>query len=411
MQVPAAQSLKLTNDTLTICIELDDGPTPVSASSATARQSLDSQSLYPLFPSAHYDPAMEHVFDKAALSDFAFIAEGKPIHVQRHVVAAKVSIWKPQIRHSLMKVRSPNNHPLAISIPMNAFAAQATLPYIQTALDARLLGQLCILAERFGAERKLLHMCVRRFDSLLTKENAVEMLQLFGHETDLLQEIIALLICKEFGAVRETSAFQSLISSFSGPADPKEQCMKSKRLLAILRRLKTGTAAMGNNTSEKDALSAPPVMDPVRLVAFRQLLSTRPVADVRFIIDGKVVFAQKCVLSSLSDFFRVMFSGAWSEDSLDNKNGVSVVRVEDFPHATLVAMLNYLYLLELDPHASLTDLGLLYRPFPTSSLAMRINMMLYTLARGYFVQNFNLVRKSSEFVHVVRAYWEYEDAI
>ncbi|KAJ3259634.1 hypothetical protein HDU77_001734 [Chytriomyces hyalinus] len=457
LQVPAAQSLKLTNDTLTICIEFDDGPTPVLAGSTTAQTSvsvpnLNSQTLYPLFPAAHYDPAMENVFDNAALSDFAFIADGKPIHVQKHFIAAKVSVWKApdsQLTDGIPQQPACTIHPFEC-IPNTSYTAlhsflaflySGRLPLLEsqdTASDARLLGQLCILVERFGAEQKLLRTCVRRFDSLLIMANAIDLLLLFGHESDSLQEIIAFVICRQFGAMRKTSAFQSLISSFVGPSDREEQCMKSKRFLAILRRLKAGTTAIGDsNMSNTYALSAPSVMDPVHSVAIRQLLSTPSVSDVRFVVEGKVVYGQKCLLSSLSDFFRVMFSGVWSEGGIDDQNGVSVVRVDDFPHATFLAMLNYLYVSELDPHANLMELGLLYicaDKYQITNLSelvlSRISHqmspetishflfgyayqyeVLNSLAQEYFVRNFNLVRKSTEFVHVVRAHWEYEDAI
>ncbi|KAI8838541.1 hypothetical protein BJ741DRAFT_681487 [Chytriomyces cf. hyalinus JEL632] len=426
--VPANQLVKVTNDTLTIHIEFDDGLTLASASSATALQSLDSQTLYPLSPAAHHDPAMENVFDNAALSDFAFIAEGKPIYVQKHLLLQKSPHGKFQtisveIRHPLMEVCS---NPPAQSIPLNVFPTQATLHYIH-------FSRFCIQDD----SRYLNPKRPRRMHVCLDNSNAVELLLLFGHESDTVQELIVSLICKEFGAVRETTGFQSLLSSFVEPGDREEQCMKSKRFLAVLRRLKTGTAAMSGGKSRSDALFTPAVMDPVRSVAFRQLLSTPSVADVRFLIEGKVVFAQKCVLSSLSDFFRSMFSGAWSEGGVDDQDRVSVVRIEDFSHATFVAMLNYIYLLELDPDASLMELGLLcgcadkYQITNLSSLALnRISYemcpetlshfffayayryeVLYILARGSFVRNFNLVRKSTEFVRVVRSYWEYEDAI
>ncbi|KAI8838534.1 hypothetical protein BJ741DRAFT_648070 [Chytriomyces cf. hyalinus JEL632] len=468
LQVPAAQSLKLTNDTLTICIEFDDGPTPVLERSATAQTSVsvpnpNSQALYPLFPAAHYDPAMGNVFDNAAFSDFAFIADGKPIHVQKHFIAAKVSAWKlpPDVRQdSPLNAGSPQHeqqpactiHPFEC-IPNTSYTAlhsflaflySGQLPLLEskeTASDARLLGQVCILAESFGAEQKLLRVCLRRFDSLIAAENAVDMLLMFGHESDCLQEIIAFVICEQFGAVRETSAFQSLISTFEGPGNREEQCVKSKRLLAVLRRLKTTAAVTDDgetwDSSEKDALSAPAVMGPVHSVAIRQLLSTPSVSDVRFVVEGKVVYGQKCLLSSLSDFFRSMFSGAWSEGGVEDQDGVSVVRVDDFPHATFLAMLTYLYVSELDPRASLTELGLLYicadkyQITDLSALVLsRISQqmspetishflfgyayqydVLISLAQEYFVRNFNLVRKSTEFVRVVRSYWEYEDAI
>ncbi|KAI8838540.1 hypothetical protein BJ741DRAFT_601415 [Chytriomyces cf. hyalinus JEL632] len=442
LQVPAAQLLKLTNDTLTICIEFDDGPTPAAA-------------LYPLFPAAHHDPAMEKVFNNPALSDFSYIADGNPIHVQKQFVEAKVSVRKAP---TLFRRDSPPTHgslqqPACTIHPFEcvpntsytalhsflAFLYSGRLPLLEseeTASDARLLGQLCILAESFGVN-SLYRYCIRRFDTLLNAANAVELLLLFGHESDTVQELIVSLICKEFGAVRETTGFQSLLSSFVEPGDREEQCMKSKRFLAVLRRLKTGTAAMSGGKSRSDALFTPAVMDPVRSVAFRQLLSTPSVADVRFLIEGKVVFAQKCVLSSLSDFFRSMFSGAWSEGGVDDQDRVSVVRIEDFSHATFVAMLNYIYLLELDPDASLMELGLLYacadkyQITDLSALVLsRISQqmapetishflfgyayqcdVLISLAQEYFVRNFNLVRKSTEFVRVVRSYWEYEDAI
>ncbi|KAJ3259629.1 hypothetical protein HDU77_001727 [Chytriomyces hyalinus] len=434
LQVPANQLVNLTNDTLTILIEFDNGPTLASTSSATAQQSLDSQALYPLFPAAHYDLTMENVFDNAALSDFAFIAEGKPIHVQKQLVAAKLSAWKAP---NDFRVDSPPTHgrpeqPACSVHPFEcipntshtalhsflAFPYSGRLPLLEsenTASDARLFGQLCILAESFGVNN-LYRYCMRRFDTLLNAANAVELLMLFGHESDTVQELIVFLICEEFGAVRETTGFQSLLSSFVEPGDREEQCMKSKRFLAILRRLKAGTTAIGDsntsNTSERDALSAPPAMDPVRSVAFRQLLSTPSVSDVRFVVGGEVV-------------------------GIDDQDGVSVVRVDDFPHATFLAMLDYLYVSELDPHANLMELGLLYvcadkyQITELSELVLsRISdqmspetvshflfgyayqyEVLNSLAQEYFVRNFNLVRKSTEFVHVVRSYWEYEEAI
>ncbi|KAJ3212739.1 hypothetical protein HDU83_000495 [Entophlyctis luteolus] len=247
----------------------------------------------------------------------------------------------------------------------------------------------------------------------------------------------------------------------------------SKQLLSILRRLKTSKKSSGvveqmdssltvkNGKLSKDIVAdmpldkngnlaklAPSSVTPRRSKAFRTLLTNSSVSDVHFVIEGKTIYGQKCVLASLSEFFNAMFTGAWSESVTET---TTVVEIVDFNFTTFSAMLEYLvilkhnqtepdlflqYLEEIDYNATLIDLGLLHLcadkyqildlvDKTTSLISSKFSIHniseflfgfayqnddLYSLALDYFLSNFDEIRVCSEFATVIRKSWMYADS-
>ncbi|KAI8622677.1 hypothetical protein BC830DRAFT_1088317 [Chytriomyces sp. MP71] len=498
-----APLLDLTNDTLKLDISFREGPSPPIPSSDrneslvahgeawmkpvrlnSTPQAIDLASLYPLFPSANYEPAMEILLDNHSLSDFIFIAEdnAKAIHIHTAFLRAKVPAWTPKPSSNLVNTTPcytgggisaqkplPRQYFLDTPYPVLhsflAFIYSGRLPLLErkdTAFDVYVLGHLLLLSEQFGAHR-LRRFLLRRFYTSVTTANAVEMLVAFGGRSDAIQEVAAFVLCRDFASVREGGAFTGLVEACVSESITKEEkCVATKRLLAVLRRLKAGEVVVPagalerQNSTESDeprsVLSmpvvddggvnvegppAPPALDPRRTAAFRMLLCTPAVADVQFDVDGRVLYAQKCVLSLLSDFFAAMFRGGWNEGGLEAAKGnISVVHVTDFPYDTFRAMLNYLYLQELDPNLTLTSLGRLhicadkYQISDLAALTLRListslnpsnvatflfgfagaHDALGPLGLGYMVAHWDEVRGTREFAGAVRRAREFPGA-
>ncbi|KAJ3131260.1 hypothetical protein HK100_006576 [Physocladia obscura] len=423
---------------------------------------IDPKEMYPLFPTAIYQPALDSLFDNPAFSDFQFSVGSQLIHVQKCFIVAKLTSWTPTTKD--IEEISGIRYEVARSFFNFVYSGRLPMLEIRDSIDALALSELCVLGERYG-ERDLTRFLLRHLYAATTPANAITLIETLGGKSDSVQELLAFVICKSFSTVRCTSEFSNLIIGCVSGGTKEQRCLKTKRLLAILRRLETSDSSglacnarnsvnnsssnvsdnlspgittyfvpprlnsfnsnnsSGNSTPEAAPISLTPVFDARRSRAFRTLLSTASVSDVKFVVDGREIFAQKCILSSLSDFFSAMFSGPWAESS---ETGITVIEIVDFPFNTFHAMLNYLYLEELDSEATLTDLGLLhvcadkYQILDLVALTSRLittlmspsnisanNESLYSLARAFFVHNFNSIKRTCEFINVVRQPWVY----
>ncbi|KAI9339009.1 hypothetical protein BDR26DRAFT_395671 [Obelidium mucronatum] len=445
----------------------------------TATRSL---ALYPLFPTATHDPAMLSLFDNANLSDYSFkctyeSTDHKLIHVQKCFLQSKLPLWNPKpvvppksksSELSRKKVEEIADISYSALHSFLTFVYAGQLPLLETdSVEAQSAGQLCILCERFG-HFELRRFLSRFFYSAISHQNVLKLLRAFGGRSDHLQEILVFFICKTFASIRGSSGFKKLITDCVDRAIRKEErCISSKRLLAVLRRLSVSTTGDGPRPSLESTLSdegspvltvpplnpslsaeqlipsrnqitsssnIPPVpaLDPRRSIAFRTLLSTASVSDVHFIVEGKTIYAQKCILSSLSEFFSAMFSGTWAEGSSSSLGHPTIIQIMDFPHKTFQGMLNYLYLEELDAKATLTDLGLLHicadkyqlldlmkltqgliseKLSPTTVAQFLFGFAyqydsLNVLATTFFIENFDAVKRTQEFTELLRKPWE-----
>ncbi|KAJ3020664.1 UNVERIFIED_CONTAM: Rho- BTB domain-containing protein 2 [Siphonaria sp. JEL0065] len=495
----ASQLLELTNDTLLVSLKFDEkGPTPSNPISMR-RSSKDGpvllnplalnrlnsmnagklETLYPLFPSANHDPAMLSLYNNPSLSDYAFrvkqtndVGDDKLIHVQKCLLKAKLTAWVPQSPPLKSKseprkvIEDVKDFDYEVLNSFLTFVYSGQLPILEAnnPANAASLGQLCILCERFGGQYQLRRFISRQFYMAVSLDNVVDLLQDLGGRSDFVQELVVFVICNNFNSIRDSCAFKDLISDCVVGRTREERCTSTKRLLAVLRRLRVlgggrasvletvfsdeGSPVIASvNSSLKPASSVeelptsrrstpsssavPPVpsLDPRRSIAFRTLLSTPSVSDVQFLVEGRTIYAQKCILASLSEFFQAMFSGPWSES---HSEGPTIIEIVDFPHKTFQGMLNYLYLEELDPKSTLTDLGLLhicadkYQILDLMSLTeslissqmspANVSGFLFgfahqydslnTLACQYFVDEFDAVKKTEEFIQVVRKPWE-----
>ncbi|ORY44933.1 hypothetical protein BCR33DRAFT_716846, partial [Rhizoclosmatium globosum] len=466
-----------------------DGPVLMNPLALNHMQPVNVETLYPLFPAASYDPAMLSLFDNSLLSDFVFsvpdgTSDPKLIHVQKCFLKAKMPTWVPATTGNSSVVKNKSDKRGCEEIKgvryevvhsFLSFVYSGRLPLLESRepVDAVAFGQLIALCEKFG-QHELRRFISRFFYASISYHTVIDLLRTLGSTSDVVQEILVFVACKCFQAIYTSGDFKDLISDCVNRQITKEaRCLSSKRFLAILRRLQTcnsrtltatepspliseaspilpptsNTAQLSRTASTSSSepstsrstpshSTIPPVpsLTPKRSMAFRTLLFTPSVSDVHFHVEGKIIYGQKCILASLSEFFQAMFSGAWAEGFVSS-NAPTVVHVTDFPHKTFQGMLNYLYLEELDPKATLEELGSLhicadkYQILDLSTLTLslissqisctNVTRFLFhfayqyeslsDLAVRYFVDNYDGVRKTVEFMQVVRRPWECDE--
>ncbi|KAI9356513.1 hypothetical protein DFJ73DRAFT_822876 [Zopfochytrium polystomum] len=468
--------LELTNDTLIIIIDFQPSPAVINSSPSTPTaasfngaamhsslaQTPISNSFKPsptkpfdrfkLFPAAHWDPAMKGLFNNSKVSDFEVIADGQPIYVQRCFLEAKVGseIWQQALDGSAQWTTPPapppnprlrdakhgsqpnslmvNDVPFEIVRSVLLFIYTGEFELEQTPTN---LGYVHVLCERFGLN-DLRRFAAREIYRHIKEADAIDLLQSFGGKSSRLQEIIVFFIVHNFALLRENGSLKQLIS-----AAGKDNGDSARRLLALLRRIDVAS----DNSKRPSALdSVPsssitptPKLDWRRSMAFRSLLSNPLVADVHFVVEGRTIYAQKSVLSALSDYFLAMFTRSWSENTVSN--GPSIVEITDFPYSTFYNMLLFLYINEIDPPGSMHETGLLYvvadkydiQDLVRHSESLLVRQMtpnniteflfdfayqyetLKKLSFSYFVREFNQIRQTPDFARVISRAHEYSD--
>ncbi|KAI8852851.1 hypothetical protein BC829DRAFT_46865 [Chytridium lagenaria] len=410
----SSRLLELTNDTLIVEIQFQPGPStntvPAIGPSLLGFSPLsDQRKLLPhikdvanknlKFPDpvrfrpfpTPYDPSLEVFFNNQTFSDLVVVAQGREIHLQQCFVSQKLPNWAsihkdihadlettlattaPQSPNTFESSTKPSKSStrLLIDSPYQVLHALFSFAYSGTlALDPTpdSYAHLYVLSERYGMDT-LRRYCKRELHALLCPDAAVSLLCSLGGRSPTLQEFIVAYIIHNFTDVMASDGFKRL---FFGP-----RVRHSRRLLAILRRMETRitvgddarahaavtvsnvAAAVGLVTSPASEFSAVgSKLDWRRSMAFRSLLTNPEVADVHFLVEGRYIYAQKSVLSALSDFFLAMFSRSWAESS--SENGPTIIEIPDFPYSTFYNMLLFLYVHEIEPPKSMVDTGLLY---------------------------------------------------
>lgn len=74
---------------------------------------------------------------------------------------------------------------------------------------------------------------------------------------------------------------------------------------------------------------------------FRRLINNADLADVRFLVEGKEVFAHRAVLAIRSEYFRVMLCGGMREST--GKSPDSPIELPDVSHTVFLKVLEFLY--------------------------------------------------------------------
>ncbi|KAJ3084942.1 Leucine-zipper-like transcriptional regulator 1, partial [Quaeritorhiza haematococci] len=400
--------LELTNDTLIVKIEFQNA----LASSTSSTSNQHTKPPQPLF-----DPVMESLLDNPNLSDFKFIAENRPIHVQKCVLQAKLPNWSSIITPSTPDSVIVENIPYDV---VKSFLIFVYMGHLTIDGTAKTNAYLYLLAERYGLE-DLRRKCARNVYRCMKPTDALDLLLMFGGRSPRLQELMSVFIIQNFQEVKATECFKKL---FMNPTR-----RGTARLLALLRRMVTvaPTRPKPPEVAPQPALK----LDWRHANAFRSLLTNPAVADVRFIVEGKTIYAQKSILSAVSDYFLAMFTRGFSESQSTSSNGpsgVSIVEVPDFPYNAFYNMLLYLYINEIDPPTTITDIGhlfviadkyqihdlllrskdLLSRHISPSNVFEFLFSFAYKydplreLVMEYLVADWNNVRKTEGFGRVVR---------
>ncbi|TPX67928.1 hypothetical protein SpCBS45565_g03452 [Spizellomyces sp. 'palustris'] len=398
--------MELTDDTLIIRISF-------TTAEAGLRQKSDvingkDVTTLPTGPVQAAGALPEGLFDDPKISDLTVIAGEKPIYVQRSVLASRLRGCEPPEDGSPLII---DDVPYEVVRAAIAYAYTGALHIENTAKNH---AYLQVLAERFGMEQ-LRRTSRRMVYSCLTVTDALDVYMALGGLSPSLRELICVYIIQSFAEIRSSDAFRRLYTH------PTRRSTAS--LLAILRRM------------EVIAPHRPPIFEPTepagnldwrRSMAFRSLLANPAVADVHFVVEGKILTAQKSVLSSLSDYFLAMFTRGFQESTAERD--ITVVEIPDFPYSTVRNMLLYLYVREIDPPTSISEIGYLYviaDKYQVHDLMSKAKSLLQThiqpdtvteflfsfaykyeplrrLVLQYVLADFNAVRKSDGFARVVR---------
>lgn len=232
------------------------------------------------------------LFDNPTISDFRFVVGGKDIHVQRCVLEERVPNWGEihEIDSDYLEIADV---PYDSVYAMLAYAYTGTLP--QTENSAKSYANMYILSERFGFD-SLRRLSGRMIYNHLTPHDALEIYTAFTPLTPRLQELLCIYIIQNFSEIRHTESFRRFYSSSTKKA--------GGRLLALLKRMDTNAphrpAIVSGEEAQNDKKGK---LDWRRSMAFRSLLSNPEVSDVEFWVEGKVLTAQKCVLSMVGLWF------------------------------------------------------------------------------------------------------------
>ncbi|KAJ3329083.1 Leucine-zipper-like transcriptional regulator 1 [Blyttiomyces sp. JEL0837] len=443
-----------------------------------------------LFPASHFDTAMETFFNNGLLSDFVIESEGTPIYLQKCFLKARLPRLEAvlpdelanqpnafsEARLTLEKSDIPGCSKEAYRIRhfpnhvVHSFFYYAYVGHLPMEMTALNFGYLYVLSDAFELDHLRRYAGRGLFRTIRTSE-ALDLLITLGGKSSKLQEILVYYIIHNFKSIREQGLFAKILL---GPPKRRKCQNYTRRLLAILRRMETGltvgmngrplqlqqgesqhqdsqqskSQSMASNvmlggSGSTDRQPSPrhhdrslvaSAMDRKRLAAYRSLLSNPSVADVHFHVEGKVIYAQKSVLSALSDFFVAMFNRSWVESV--SGDGPTIVEIPDFPYKTFYSMLLFLYTGEIDQPESMVEMGLLhvigdkYNIMDLVCLAegLLIRQMtpcnvspflfnfayqyenLRQLCISYILREFNSIRRTQEFANAIKnAYFEMPD--
>ncbi|KAJ3216780.1 hypothetical protein HDU67_008957 [Dinochytrium kinnereticum] len=299
----SSRLLELTNDTL--IVEMQFQPRKPTSPTITPKPLLDSKgqpvhapkTSAPPIPVAPFptlsDPTLEVFFDNKLLHDLTIYCGNKKIYLQRSFVSQKLS------RFSTIHSKSVGG--ILIDAPYDVAYAFFSFAYTgKFVLDrsADSYAHLYLLSEMYG-ENNLRRYCGRELYGLLRADIAVTLLCAFGGRSISLQEFLVAYIIHNISEVMATDNFKRM---FSGP-----RVRKSRRLLAILRRMETnpvdGMKPTISPSVGGEVVVSASSFDGKHSAAFRSLLMNPDVADVHFLVEGRYIYAQKSVLSAVLPLF------------------------------------------------------------------------------------------------------------
>ncbi|KAJ1557985.1 Leucine-zipper-like transcriptional regulator 1 [Nowakowskiella sp. JEL0078] len=427
--------LDLTNDTLIIKIDFEYNSFPISKKNTESNENLGG---------------FDVLLNNKALSDFGISNGYEEVFVQKCVLSTKLpnfdsvlsrfssnidlsssvsSLSSATTQSSNYRIKevflnSTNSfrqfklgltsQTLMISgIPIDIL--QTTLRYIYTFQipvleNSESYAFMFLFSELFGVN-ELQRASKRGLLEHITATEALPMLKKFGQRSAALQELISVFVIQNFHAIKfHNPSFSDLLTPT--PATPQ--------ILCILRRL---DAKPPIHTIQTVHSHAPAMnLDWRHSLAFRSLLSNPDISDVQFKVDGKIIYAQKSVLSAVSDYFLTMFNSGLQESMTP-----TIIDIPDFPYSAFHNLLLFLYTHELDTPSSLADMGYLYviaDKYEVPELGTRAKellqenltpdnvagflfnfacrfVLLRELVMSFLVENWNEVRKTDDFARWV----------
>ncbi|TPX32353.1 hypothetical protein SmJEL517_g04527 [Synchytrium microbalum] len=353
--------LDLTNDTLVIRIDFNGsgGFYPSTPDSGLVKQ-----------PSLGI---LERLFDNPPVSDLVFVAkndsEGREIHVQQCVLEGQSDILAnliaetrrtnnssdkprlviPNVDHDTLKhlIRCIYNEyhqpPIPNLCPMYIVAESFALPY---------------LSRRFGR-------CIYQHLPTLDSESecasglsAFRLLKQYGCDSPSLSNILAAHCIHSWNELSQSPEFKD--SYIRPTADSTLALATLLRRMNVVKSAMPGSPArVAENTEDSTGTNPSFKLDWRRCMAFRSLLSNPAVSDVKFLVEGKTIYAQKSVLCSVSEYFAAMFLRPWQE-SVAEDDGQTVINVPDCPYKIFHNLLLFLYINELDGCHDLNEMAGLY---------------------------------------------------
>ncbi|KAJ3103089.1 Leucine-zipper-like transcriptional regulator 1 [Phlyctochytrium planicorne] len=365
----SSRLLDLTNDTLIVEIKFQSAEALTKAISQTAsireprkgisvsdakknHRKKDAESIRHVPFPTNSDPATEFLFNNKDFHDLIVSAESEVLYLHNRFVSRKLPGWSSSTKHArTVHEANPNIATVTINAPyevVQAFFSFLHIGSFTMKMHANNLAFLYVMSDEYGLN-ELRRYASREIYRYLNPDLAVTLLCKLGSRSATLQEFLIAFIIQNFCDVMVNDNFKRMLS---GP-----HIKHPRRLLAILRRIETQKVE-GEEVAIAPGSDVSPKLDQRHALAFKSLLTSPEVADVHFIVEGRAIYAQKSVLSALSDFFLCMFSRSWAEST--SSDGPTIVEIPDFTYSTFYSMLLYLYVNEIETPKSLTEIGMLY---------------------------------------------------
>ncbi|KAJ3015554.1 hypothetical protein HKX48_004549 [Thoreauomyces humboldtii] len=274
----------------------------------------------------------EGMLDNPNISDFTFWVRGTAIYAQKCFLDSRLPNWKDLVGENESSIKFDVVSAATVRLLLLLVYTGSLRHLPQTTVG---YAELHLIAEGFGLA-DLARACRRMVYATLGPTDALPLLMRFGRRSVRMRDVLAVHIVQNWAIVSASDAFRRLID--------RPTRAGADALLAILQRM--DTVPVDDDTAAPRRSRQPtPILDQRRFSAFRSLLDNPSVSDVHFIVEGRVITAQKSVLSEMSDYFAAMFGSGFSEGSTA---GVTEIAIPDFSYGTVYSMLLYIYTCTLD---------------------------------------------------------------